>query len=355
MTDNSNKWRNATAASNSSIRDVVHIIDREALRAAFIIDTSDSLMGVVTDGDVRRAILRNVSFDSCVSNIMQTKPITCSPNHSSLTIKRMMEQNKLLHMPIVDNGRLVDVILMDDFQTTTSLDNPVFIMAGGFGTRLRPLTDNCPKPMLEIGGKPILESIIERFIEFGFHKFYISLHYKSDMITSYFRDGKSLGISIEYVREENPLGTAGALGLLPDNTSTLPMIVINGDILTQVDFRKLLEYHQSKKFIATMCVRQYEYQVPYGVIETDGTTITSIEEKPSYNFFVNSGIYVLEQDLLKTVTKHQSLDMPELLDSQMKLGKSVGMYPLHEYWLDIGKMQDFERAQSEYLNVFSSK
>lgn len=350
-----NKWRNALAFPECSIREVVQIIDREALRAAFIVDREDKLLGVVTDGDVRRALLQNVDFDSPVEKIMHTKPLTCSPSQSRQTIKSIIEQNKLLHMPIVSEGQLVDVVTMDDFATMERVDNPVFIMAGGFGKRLRPLTDDCPKPMLHIGGKPILESIISRFIQHGFYKFYISTHYKSEMITSYFGDGSSRGVQIEYVDEVSPLGTAGALGLLPEDVPQLPMILINGDILTQINFRKLLDYHIENRGIATMCVRQYQYQVPYGVIETDGKLITSITEKPSYSFFVNSGIYVLEPELILSVNRNQVIDMPELLKSKIDMDRDVAMYPLHEYWLDIGKMQDFERAQLEYHQIFDDK
>ena len=350
-----NKWRKATASPECSIRGVVQIIDREALRAAFIIDERDTLLGVVTDGDVRRALLQNVDFDAPVNHIMHTQPLTCAPSQSRQTIRSIIEQNKLLHMPIVDDGKLVDVVTLDDFAVSERIENPVFIMAGGFGKRLRPLTDDCPKPMLHIGGKPILESIISRFIQAGFHRFYISTHYKADMIKSYFGDGRSRGVSIEYIDELAPLGTAGALGLLPKSWPELPMVMINGDILTQINFRKLLDYHVANNGIATMCVRQYQYQVPYGVIETDGTVITSITEKPSYSFFVNSGIYVLDPALIHRVNPNQYVDMPELLKQQIDNQDEVTMYPLHEYWLDIGKMQDFERAQLEYHQIFDAE
>lgn len=352
MTD---KWRNALAFPDCSIREVVRIIDRESMRAAFIVDNEDSLLGVVTDGDVRRALLRNVDLESPVSVIMHAKPLTCSPSQSRQTIRSIIEQNKLLHMPIVKDGKLIDVVTLEDFATLERVENPVFIMAGGFGTRLRPLTDDCPKPMLEIGGKPILESIISRFIQHGFYRFYISTHYMGEMIRAYFGDGSSRGVQIEYVNEEKPLGTAGALGLLPEDVPTHPMILINGDILTQINFRKLLDYHVESHSVATMCVRQYQYQVPYGVIETDGKLITTITEKPSYSFFVNSGIYVLEPSLFSSVTPNQFLDMPELLKSNIDAGKNVAMYPLHEYWLDIGRMQDFEKAQLEYRQVFDDE
>lgn len=349
------RWKNALASPTCSIRSVVEIIDREALRAAFIVGKENELLGVVTDGDVRRALLRNVSFDSPVEEIMEKSPITCSPQQSRQTIKSIIEQNKLLHIPIVSDGKLLEVVTLQDFSELDRLDNPVFIMAGGFGTRLRPLTDNCPKPMLKIGGKPILESIISRFIQNGFHRFYISTHYKSEMITSYFGNGSSRGISIEYVDEVSPLGTAGSLGLLPDSVPHLPMILINGDILTRLNFRKLIDYHASNKSVATVCVRQYQYQVPYGVIEAEGRVITSIIEKPSYSFFVNSGIYVLEPELIARVDRDVAVDMPELLKECMDANETVSMYPLHEYWLDIGKMQDFERAQLEYHQVFDDE
>ncbi|UAA40676.1 nucleotidyltransferase family protein [Paraneptunicella aestuarii] len=345
-------WKNALVFPDCSIREVVKIIDRESMRAAFIVDQEEKLLGVVTDGDVRRALLKNIDFDTPVQEIMNSRPLTCTPCQSRQTIKSIIEQHKLLHMPIVSDGKIVDVVTLEDFSAMARIDNPVFIMAGGFGSRLSPLTDDCPKPMLNVGGKPILESIISRFIQQGFYKFYISVYYKSEIITSYFGDGSSLGIEIHYINETKPLGTAGALGLLPANLPRLPMILINADILTLVNIQQLLDYHTQNPAIATMCVQQYEYAIPYGVVEFNEGQVTSIKEKPSYSVFVNAGIYVLEPEFIHSVEHNKHIDMPDLVNRKIESGEQVNVYPLRDYWLDIGRKQDFEKAQIEYYQVF---
>jgi NDP-sugar pyrophosphorylase family protein len=224
-------------------------------------------------------------------------------------------------------------------------------MAGGFGTRLRPLTDNCPKPMLKVGGKPMLEILIDSFIKSGFNNFYISTHYLPEQIRDYFDDGSSKGVNITYVHEESPLGTGGALGLLPENMAKLPLVLINGDILTKVDFGKLIEFHDNNKAESTMCVREYEYQVPFGVVEGEGNNVTSMIEKPIQRFFINAGIYILNSSVIDTVKPHNYLDMPTLLEQQIANSQTVVKFPIYEYWLDIGRMDDFNRAQRDYSSL----
>jgi NDP-sugar pyrophosphorylase family protein len=216
-------------------------------------------------------------------------------------------------------------------------------MAGGFGTRLKPLTDNCPKPLLKVGDKPILETVLLSFIKSGFHDFYISTHYLPEMIKEYFGDGEKWGVSINYVYEETPLGTGGALGLLPKDLPELPVIMMNGDVLTKVDIEALLAFHNENDANATMCVREYEYQVPFGVIESEGYKIKSMVEKPMQRFHVNAGIYVVGRKIIEQVNNNEVVDMPTLLERY--LDKSVLMFPFHEYWLDIGRIDDFNRAQ----------
>ena len=200
---------------------------------------------------------------------------------------------------------------------------------------------------MHVGSKPILETILEQFIEAGFHDFYISTHYKSEMVRNHFGDGKQWGVSIQYIHEEKPLGTAGALGLLPEDVSKLPIIMMNGDILTKVSFTHLLDFHADYDGIATMCIREYDFEVPYGVVQTDGTQVTSIVEKPVHKFFVNAGIYVIDPSLINMVDVNIYLDMPNLLEEQIEKGKKVNMFPVHEYWLDIGRIDEFERANRE--------
>jgi NDP-sugar pyrophosphorylase family protein len=254
----------------------------------------------------------------------------------------------LLQLPLIDKDRkLVGLTSLHDVLNKHRHDNPVFLMAGGFGTRLRPLTNNCPKPMLKIGDKPILEQILLSFVNAGFHRFYISTHYMPEVIRDYFGNGSEWGVSIQYIHEDEPLGTGGALGLLPHEEIDLPLFMMNGDLLTSLNIHSFLEFHENHGSVATMCVRKYEHQVPYGVITSDGTQIKSMIEKPVHKFFVNAGIYLLNPELVKSVERGVRVDMPTLLEQQIEEGRPVNMFPVHEYWLDIGQMGDFERAQNE--------
>jgi NDP-sugar pyrophosphorylase family protein len=265
-----------------------------------------------------------------------------------------MEQYDLLQLPLVDSERkVVGLANLHDMLNKHRHDNPVFLMAGGFGTRLRPLTNNCPKPMLKVGDKPILEQILLNFVDAGFHRFYISTHYMPEAIQDYFGNGEKWGVSIQYIHEEEPLGTGGALGLLPHEEIDLHLIMMNGDLLTSLNINGFLEFHDNNTSVATMCVREYEYQVPYGVVTSEGAQIRSMVEKPVHKFFVNAGIYLLNPELVKSVEHGTRVDMPTLLEREIEEGRPVNMFPIHEYWLDIGRMDDFQRAQSEAENALN--
>lgn len=227
-------------------------------------------------------------------------------------------------------------------------------MAGGFGTRLRPMTDDCPKPMLKVGGRPILETILENCLKSGFRDFYFSTHYLPEIIRDHFGDGSKFGCSIKYIHEPEPLGTGGALGLLPADLPDLPLILINGDILTKVDFFQILDHHISQEAVATMVVRQHLYQVPYGVVEAQDNRLLDIVEKPTESYFVNAGIYVIDRALVQTVRPHQKLDLPTLLMNEVKLGKEINLYPIHEYWQDVGHPEELLAAEDRYNLIFES-
>jgi NDP-sugar pyrophosphorylase family protein len=298
-------------------------------------------------------LIKGLPLDHSVAEVMNAKPKVASVNDSKTKLIAMMEAHSLIHLPVLDaDGKVVRLETLQGLYKQPQFRNPVFLMAGGFGTRLRPLTDNCPKPLLEIGGKPILETTLENFVSSGFRDFYIAVHYLADQIKDYFGDGQRWGVQISYIEEHEPLGTAGALGLLPADVPDLPMIVMNGDILTQIDFPRLLAYHNEHQGIATLCVRRYEYQIPYGVVTLDAQRVTGIVEKPVHSCFSNAGVYVLNQSLVKTIAKQQQVDMPELLNQQITAGELVSMFPVHEYWLDIGKESDFLRAQGEFSKYF---
>jgi len=246
-----------------------------------------------------------------------------------------------------DEGKLVGIEILGELLKVPSRDNWVVLMAGGLGARLRPLTDEVPKPMIPIGQKPILETILENFIEYGFKNFFISVHYKDHVIRNYFKDGSRWDVNIQYLSEDERLGTAGALSLLPGKPSE-PVFVMNGDLLTKINFSQLLNFHQEHKLVATMCVREYDFQVPYGVLTLEGHYIKGIEEKPTQNFFVNAGIYVLEPQALQAIPQGRFYDMPQLFKDLMSEGSATAAFPIREYWIDIGRMRDLIRANGDF-------
>lgn len=343
------QWEATLVDPATTIESAIATLDRVALRIVMVVDADRHLLGVVTDGDVRRALLRHLPLTTPVSAIMCATPRTATPAWTREQVLAVMDRYKFIQLPVVDEqNRVVGLETLHGLLKQARLDNPVFLMAGGFGTRLRPLTQDCPKPMLKVGEKPILELILESFINAGFHRFYISTHYMPELIRDHFGDGSRWGVSIRYVHEEAPLGTGGALGLLPHDEIDLPLFMMNGDLLTTLNFRSLLDFHQEHQGAATMCVYEYEYTVPYGVIESDGRRITSIVEKPVQQFFINAGIYLLAPELVRSVAAGHRIDMPALLEREIIAGREVNMFPIHEYWLDIGRMEDFQRAQQEF-------
>ncbi|MEQ4676699.1 nucleotidyltransferase family protein [Providencia vermicola] len=341
------RWKNVLINTDNTIREALEIINNEALRVALVIDEEQHLVGIVTDGDIRRGLLNNLQLNDSISLIMNQSPTTAKIGASRQKLLELMESKSILSIPILDDeNRIVGLETLSNSPNKKTYQNPVFIMAGGFGTRLRPLTDTCPKPMLKIGDKPILETVICSFISAGFVNFYISTHYMPEQIQEHFGNGNELGVKISYIHEEVPLGTGGALGLLPkDLPKDLPLIMMNGDVLTNVDFQRLLDFHVLHDADATMCVREYDYQIPYGVINGEGNKITSMIEKPIQRFFVNAGIYVVSPRVINSVPKNHRIDMPTLLEQHMNERNNILMFPIYEYWLDIGRMDDFNRAQ----------
>ncbi|EJM7850787.1 alcohol dehydrogenase [Vibrio parahaemolyticus] len=348
----SHEWKNVLLEPSATILEALEIINKEALRVALVIDKEQNLVGVVTDGDIRRGLLNNLSLNDAIALVMNTNPTVAEVGAERESLIDLMESKGVLSIPLLKDGKVVGLETLHGALSKNKYQNPVFIMAGGFGTRLRPLTDTCPKPMLKVGDKPILETVVKSFIKAGFSNFYISTHYMPEQIHQHFGDGSNLGVNISYVHEDSPLGTGGALGLLPeDMPRDLPLIMINGDVLTKVDFQRLLNFHIENDADATMCVREYDYQIPYGVINGEGNQITSMVEKPVQRFFVNAGIYVVSPRVIQSVEKNQNIDMPTLLEQHMKERQKVLMFPIHEYWLDIGRMDDFKRAQVDILTL----
>ena len=341
-------WQNTLIGPGCSVREALVIIDKEALRGAIVVDNKTKLLGVVSDGDIRRGLLAGISLDDSVDKIMNCNPTVASLNMNKDQLIELMESKSILSIPVINDERVVvGLRTLHDSLSKPKLNNPVFLMAGGFGTRLRPLTNNCPKPLLKVGDKPILEITLLNFIKSGFINFYISTHYMPEMIKEHFGDGSEWGVNITYIHEESPLGTGGALGLLPNDLPSLPLIMMNGDVLTNIDFQKLLSFHCNNNADATMCVREYEYQIPYGVIQGEAGKIISMVEKPTQLFHINAGIYVINPNIIKKVSSNEVIDMPTLLELKIAEQGKVMMFPIHEYWLDIGRMEDYKRAQTD--------
>lgn len=344
-------WKDVLVSPTTTIRETIEKIDVGAIQIALVIDADGRLLGTVTDGDVRRGLLKGIALNESVACIMNSRPTTATLEQHRESLLPIMKQKKLHQIPILDaGGRVVGIEFIDKILKTTEKPNWVIIMAGGLGSRLYPLTQDCPKPMLRVGQKPILEIIVENLIESGFRKFYFSVNYKAEMIKDHFGDGRQWGAEIQYLNETEQLGTAGSLSLISE-PPTNPVLVINGDLLTKINFQNLLDFHSSYQAVATMCIREFEQKVPYGVVNIDEKGITSIVEKPIHRHFINAGVYVLEPQVLTHIPGKTFFDMPSLFGRLIEDKLQVCAFPIREYWLDIGQMTDFERAQSEFSGV----
>jgi len=347
-------WKEIILKRSDSLETAISILHNGGLRVALVTDEKNKLMGTITDGDIRRALLKHLPMTSLTEDIMNKNPVTALNTDSPEIVMSKMKSQDLLHIPILDeNNLLVGLETLQHLTYNKKFDNPVFLMAGGYGTRLHPLTEDTPKPLLNVGTKPMLEIIISRFIKSGFHNFYISTYYKAEMIHEYFGDGSSWGVTINYINEDQPLGTAGSIGLLPKNLVKLPILMMNGDVLTKVNFRHLLNFHIKKKGIATMCIREYDVQVPYGVVNIVDQKAKSFLEKPVKKFFVNAGIYIFENEMINKVKAGNYIDMPDLLEQQIEEGKAVNVFPIHEYWKDVGQIEDYQHADKSFSNGFT--
>jgi len=339
---------------NSTIKEALQIIDNGAVKFAIVIGTDNILLGTITDGDIRRAILNGKTLKSVIENIYFKTPTVVNIKSTKEEIINICTSKKIYQIPVVDeNHRVVGIKILDELLKPKEHKNRVILMVGGLGTRLRPLTDSTPKPMLPVGGKPILQTIVEKFVSYGFVNIIMCVGYKSDIIQKFFEDGSKFGANIEYVLENKRMGTAGALTLLSNNQkSTEPFFVMNGDLLTNINFENMLEFHLSQEAKATMCVREYDFQVPYGVVNIKDGEIKSIIEKPLYKFFVSAGIYMLDSSCIDMIPKDEFYDMPTLFEEMIKQDDKTVSFPIREYWLDIGRMDEYEKANIEYKEVF---
>jgi dTDP-glucose pyrophosphorylase/CBS domain-containing protein len=338
----------------ATVRDAMDAMTKSLIGFAVVVDEKGKLLGVVNDLDIRRALLRGAEISAPVSKAMNKTPLVIPEGTPPEKIAALFGSKGKTHLPIVDRrGRLSGLAAMSDYmKIPTRYPNRVVVMAGGVGKRLKPLTDNTPKPMLRLGDKPILEHLIEQMASDGFTHFTFTVNYLAEQIQRHFGDGSRWGTHIDYVHEPKPLGTAGALGLLKGDFEE-PMIVLNGDILTKVDFAALLDFHRAEKGLATICVKHHEIQVPYGVVEQSRRRLSRFVEKPTQRFLVNAGIYVLDPRVLALLPKRRACDMPEFLNTiRSRRRGGVACFPIQEYWLDIGGPQEFRRAEKEIGGLF---
>jgi dTDP-glucose pyrophosphorylase len=342
---NAKYWRKALLNEGANLHDAIRNLDESALQIALIVSPDEVLLGTLTDGDIRRGLLRGLDMKSPVTSVIRREPLVVPPGLSRESVLQLMQANRIHQLPVVDEARhVVGLHLWDELMLPGQRSNLMVIMAGGQGSRLRPHTENCPKPLLPVGDKPMLEHIIERARADGFRRFVLAIHYLGHMIENHFGDGSRWQVQIDYLREESPLGTAGAIGLLNPRPEA-PFVVSNGDVLTDIRYGELLDFHCRHGAAATMAVRLHEWQHPFGVVRTKGVDIIGFEEKPVSRSHINAGIYVLEPAALDQLAMGEHCDMPTLFGRLQDKSARTIVYPMHEPWLDVGRVDDYKAAQ----------
>lgn len=345
-------WEETLIAPVATLREALNRIDQTGCQIALVVDEQQRLLGTLSDGDVRRALLKGLDLAGSVALAMHVAPTCAQAGENRREILATMRRLGLHQIPVVNAaGVVVGLETVNDYLAPIIRPNLVVIMAGGLGQRLEALTQDMPKPMLKVGPRPLLESIVRSYADQGFRHFVLAVNYKAEQIESYFGDGSNLGVDIQYLREKQRLGTAGALSLLQD-VPTLPLVVTNADLLTKEDFGAIVDSHIGSDAAATMAVRDYEMQVPFGVVRTEDERIVAIEEKPKHHFQVSAGIYVLSPQALAYIPRNQYFDMPSLFECLIAAGKRCRCQPIHGYWLDIGRVSDYERANLDFAEVF---
>jgi dTDP-glucose pyrophosphorylase len=349
-----NDISNILVNKEAKIFDVIKIIELGVMKIALVVDSDKKLLGTVNDGDIRRALINNISLDDTIENVYFKTPTVASVNDSREVILSICKSKKIHQIPVLDNdNKIIGLEILDELIGSPIKLNKIILMVGGLGTRLRPLTEGTPKPMLLVGPKPILQTIVENFVSHGFINIIMCIGYKSHVIQEFFGDGSKFGANIQYVLEDKRMGTAGALSLL--SSEQIPkesFFVMNGDLLTNVNFEHLLNFHTQNNAKATMCVREYDFQVPYGVVNIVNGRVRAIEEKPVSKFFVNAGIYILDQSCIELIPNDEFYDMPTLFKKLINENENTISFPLREYWIDIGGIEEYEKANREYDEIF---
>jgi len=336
---------------DATIKQALKVISDGSFRIAIIVDKKDKLLGILTDGHIRRGFLKGLDINSSVKSIIFKKPIIAKKKDTREKLLKIALSKKIYQIPVVDsNGKAIGIHVLDELIQPKNKSNKVVIMAGGKGMRLRPLTKNIPKPMLRVGKKPILQTIIEKFKESGYENFVICVNHLSKVIKNYFGNGTKFGVKIEYIHEKKRMGTAGALSLFKTKL-TEPFFVINGDLMINLDFEKMLDFHNENNSKATMCIAEYNLELPYGEVKLNNEKIVSIEEKPIHKIFVNAGVYILDPKCIELIPK-TFYDMPSLFKKIIANKKKTISFPIHEYWVDIGRFDDYKKAKLEYSKMF---
>lgn len=351
-------WKKAVVGPDMSLIDAMRTLDEVALQIVVVVDDQGGLLGVVTDGDIRRGILSGQGLETSVSAIMNTAPTAASKDEERGDIIDIMQARELHHVPLVNNeNKVVGLFTLEEALRKPELNNWAVIMAGGLGSRLHPLTEHSPKPLLNVGERPILETIIAHLKKSGFSHIMLSVNYKANMIKEYFGDGQDFGVHIEYVTEEEPLGTAGALGYIPKDHALLKQsfLLMNGDVLTDMDFSRIIHFNEAEEAMATMCVREYFNEIPFGVVRLDEHKLRAIEEKPIQSFFVNAGIYALSPRALDYIEPGHHCHITEVFARALGDNRNIAAYPITEYWRDVGTHEEFSQAQEDYHEVFGTK
>ncbi len=347
MNQSEQLWRQAMLPANASIGQAIRNLDKIGIKIVLVTDETGALEGTISDGDIRRGLLKGLDMNSTLATIIHRNALVVPPELGRDLVLQLMAANKIQQIPVVDeHHHVIGLHFWDEITTPPSRPNLMVIMAGGMGTRLRPHTEDCPKPLLLVAGKPMLEHIIEHAKLEGFNHFVLAIHYLGHMIEAYFGDGERLGVRIDYLREESPLGTAGALGLIKPKPDA-PFVVTNGDVITDIRYGELLDFHTRHAAGATMAVRVHEWQHPFGVVQTQGVEIVGFEEKPIARSHINAGVYALDPSALSVLTADAHCDMPMLFERLQANKKRTVAYPMHEPWLDVGRPDDLKRANIE--------
>ncbi len=346
-------FRSVLVPPTATIQETIRVMDAGAMAVALVVDTGGHLLGTVTDGDVRRGLLRGLRLEDRVEQVMHPNPITARQGSPREDVLRVMRQREIEHIPIVDeSGTVVGLELLGDLiGRPREKENWVVVLAGGLGTRLRPLTERTPKPLLKVGDRAVLEVLIEQVASYGFRNFLVAVNYQAEMVERYLGNGDGLGVNIRYLREPFPLGTVGAARLAQAEL-TRPFLVVNGDLLTKVNFEHLLEFHEIQKFDITIGAKEYEVRIPYGVVRLSNGEICALDEKPQETHLVNAGIYALDPTVVALIPEARLYDMTDLIQAALSANRRVGCFPIHEYWLDIGAPKDYEQARRAYREQF---